>query len=76
MKVKFAKQNFFKPIQKRIEKEYGEYVKTMILNNKIIREIVLGNFYNLLIYKRKIILHYAEILDLDATLYFANDHKL
>lgn len=76
MKVKFAKQNFFKPIQKGIEKEYGEHVKIMILNNKIIREIILGNFHNILSYKKKIILHYAKVLDLDATLYFANGHKL
>lgn len=75
MKVKFAKQNFFKPIQKGIEQEYGEYVKTMILNNKIVKEIVLGNFSNLLSYKKKIILKYAEKLDLDAHLYFAKHHK-
>ena len=70
MKVKFAKTEFFKPIQKGIEKEYGEHVKVMILNNKIIKEIILGNFHNILSYKKKIILQYAKVLDLDVNFIF------
>ena len=76
MKVKFAKQNFFRPIQKSIEKEYGENVKTMILNNKIMKDIVLGNHDNLLPYKKKIILSIANTLNLDAQTYFSNNQNL
>ncbi len=76
MKVKFAKQTFFKPIQKCIDKEYGEYVKTMILNNRLIRDLVLGYHENLLPYKKKVILSCAEKLDLDSQLYFSKNGKL
>jgi ribonuclease D len=73
MKVKFAKQTFFKPIQKCIDQEYGEYVKTMILNNRLIKDLVTGHYENLLPYKKNVILQCANKLELDAQPYISNN---
>lgn len=69
MKVKYAKQHFFKPVQKCIDQEYGEYVKTMILNNRLIKDLVTGYHDNLLPYKENVILECANKLNLDSSPY-------
>ncbi len=72
MKVKYAKQTFFKPIQKCLVDKYGEYAKTIILNNRLIKDLVQGNTGNLLPYKEEVIISCSAKLGLDANLYLNN----
>ena len=76
MKVKYAKQNFFKPIQKCIDQEFGEHVKTLILNNRLIKDLVVGKHANLLPYKRKVIIDCANKLGLNSDPYLTNSTEL
>ncbi len=63
-RFKKLKKTIFKPIQDQIEKEYGEHTKTYILGNRFMREIMDGNFKNLLPYKKNMFEKYAEKLDI------------
>lgn len=68
-KVRFAKQTVFGPIQKKLESEFGEFTKTFILSNRLIKDLVSGNTQQLLPYKRALFFRYAEEENLDLTTY-------
>ncbi len=59
-----AKNNFFKPIQKLIEHDYGKNARAFILSNRLIGELVGGHFSNFLPYKQELIEQYSRKLDL------------
>ncbi|MFV1884881.1 MAG: hypothetical protein ACMZ7B_10365 [Balneola sp.] len=59
-----AKTNFFKPIQKLIELDYGKHARAFILSNRLIGESVEGDSSNFLPYKQALITDYARKLDL------------
>lgn len=63
-RFKKLKKNIFRPIQDEIEKDFGEHTKTFILGNRFMREIMDGNFKNLLPYKKNMFEKYAEKLDI------------
>lgn len=71
MKLKIAKKEHFTPIQKSIAQEYGEHVKAMVLNNRLIKELVLGKHSNLLPYKKEIILKHQNKLRLNTHSYLS-----
>ena len=71
MKLKMAKKEYFKPIQNSIHQEYGEHVKAMVLNNRLIKELVLGKHSNLLPYKKEIILKHQNKLRLNTHSYLS-----
>ena len=68
-KFRYAKQNIFGPIQKRIEADYGEFTKTFMLSNRLIKDIVNGNHDSLLPYKKELFLKYAEDEAIDLSNY-------
>lgn len=63
-KVEKAKIAVFKPIQEALEKDFGKSTQTFILNNRLIKDYVEGNFDNYLPYKKELIEGYAKKLDL------------
>ena len=54
-----------------IHQEYGEHVKAMVLNNRLIKELVLGKHSNLLPYKKEIILKHQNKLRLNTFSYLS-----
>lgn len=66
-----AKKDFFKPIQKLIENDYGKHARAFILSNRLIGELVEGDFSNYLPYKQTLITDYARKLDLPFEEYIA-----
>lgn len=71
-KINYIKRSVFKPIQTEIAQEYGEYTKTAILSNRLIKEMITGKLENLLPYKKELFERYAARLDQDITAYTEN----
>ena len=70
-KISEAKNEVFKPIQKLIENDYGKHARAFILSNRLIGELVEGDFSNFLPYKQRLIQNYARKLDLTVEDYLA-----
>ena len=68
-KVAYAKEHVFGPIQRKIEEEFGEFTKTFVLSNRMIKDVVSGTQTQLLPYKRALFLRYANEENLDITNY-------
>lgn len=71
-KVKLAKTMVFNPIQKKLEAEFGEFTKTFILSNRLIKEIVSGRFNELLPYKKELLMRYAAEINADISVYLTD----
>lgn len=63
-RFKKLKKSIFRPIQDQIERDHGENTKTFILGNRFMREIMDGNFKNLLPYKKDMFEKYADELNI------------
>jgi ribonuclease D len=63
--VNEAKRKIFKPIQKAMEKDLGKNAQIFILNNRMIKELALGQTENYLPYKQDLFEKYAEQLNLE-----------
>lgn len=66
-----AKKECFKPIQKAMEAALGKNTQTYILNNRLIKELVVGDSSSYLPYKKSLIEDYATKLDLPLHNYIA-----
>ncbi len=75
-KVKYAKQHFFKPIQKALDQQHGEYTRAFILNNRLIKELVSGNTSILLNYKKLLIKSIITELHLEGDIFIPNYSEL
>lgn len=75
-KVKFAKVHFFKPIQKDLDSRYGEYTRSFMLNNRVIRDLVSGNTSTLLPYKKDLFKSTIESLGLKGEKFIPNFAEL
>lgn len=64
-RVNQVKNSVFKPIKKRIAKDYGSDAASFMLSNRIISEIITGERNGLLNYKKDLLLSYAKELNLD-----------
>jgi len=66
-----VKEEIFKPIQKQIANDFGENAARFILSNKQIDIILNGK--TILDYKRKLFMHYANLLNLEINKYLFFD---
>lgn len=60
-----VKSDVFKPLQNHIEKELGSNVKSYILPNRLVSELITGEADPLPPYKKELFINYAEQLDVD-----------
>ncbi|WP_372905601.1 hypothetical protein, partial [Rhodohalobacter sp.] len=67
--IQQAKSEFFSPIKDKITEDYGDEVSTFLFSNRIIAGLVTGSNGSLEIYKRNLLINYAEKLNLDVNLY-------
>jgi ribonuclease D len=69
-RIEQAKQQVFQPIQEQLQADYGEHTMRLILNNKLIGELVIGDTSRLLDYKRRLLEAYAKELKLDLRAFY------
>ena len=67
--IQQAKSEFFSPIKEKITEDYGEEVSTFLFSNRIIADLATGSNGSLENYKRSLLEHYADILNLDVGQY-------
>jgi ribonuclease D len=60
-----AKKHLFDPLKEKIKDEYGEETASFLLSNRIVEEIVTGEYGGLHSYKKTLFQSYAADLNLD-----------
>lgn len=68
-KIKRIKSEIFIPIQKQIAEDLGKNVKTFLLSNRQMRELITNEEKDILSYKKELFSKYADKLDLDISEY-------
>ncbi len=69
-KIEKAKKEVFQPIQEVLQEDLGEHCMRLILNNKLMAELVRGDTTRLLPYKRALLEEYAQELGLDLSKFY------
>lgn len=69
--IEKAKDKIFQPIQEQLKEDYGEDSMRLILNNKLIAELVRGDTRRLLSYKRELLEEYAKELGFDLRQFYS-----
>ena len=60
-----ARKNIFDPIKQKIKEEMGEETAAFLLSNRIVEELVTGEYGNMLGYKKDFIIKCADELGMD-----------
>ncbi|MTI88792.1 MAG: ribonuclease D [Balneolaceae bacterium] len=61
------KSAVFKPLQKHMIDQLGKHTKSFILPNRLVSELIQGNADTLPSYKKKLLLEYADQIDVDVS---------
>jgi ribonuclease D len=64
-RINQLKSQIFMPIKNKITEDYGEVAASFMLSNRIISDLITGDYGKLESYKRELFLTYAEKLDLN-----------
>lgn len=73
-KIGLIKNQIFIPIQQRIQEDYGKHVKSFVLSNRQMKQIITGKI-ELPEYRKKLFLRYAEELNLDIYPFIQEEKK-
>ncbi|MEX0609279.1 MAG: ribonuclease D [Balneolaceae bacterium] len=73
-RINQIKEEVFIPIQQRIVEDYGKNVKSFLLSNRQIKEIITGEG-SIPDYKKSLFQNYAEELNLDVSPYLNSEKK-
>lgn len=67
-RIEFIKENYLKPVQELIKRDYGEYALPFILSNRIMEEIAVDDMTNYRKYRTDLIKKYLKELGLKSSI--------